>query len=115
MKSCESCKHYNNPFLAHQCDKCYRTDDAGYWEPHDHVSELIEAAERKAFQNCTEIIKKKLSDLKNKREMLAIAYNEMMADIPNCPNQFNSPEYKVIDRQCELLYEILRRIEEESK
>ena len=96
-----------------ECD--FYAQQTQHLELIEEIAELIEAAERKAFQDCTAIIKKKLSDLINKREMLANAYNEMMADIPNCPNQFNSPEYKVVDRQCELLYEILRRIEEESK
>lgn len=111
---CEGCKeHYNRSHNA--CIYCLRSADRPHWTPNNEIAELIEAAERKAFQDCTAIIKKKLSDLISKREMLTNAYNEMMADIPNCPNQFNSHEYKVVDRQCDLLYEILKRIEEEGK
>ena len=107
-------KQYEKDVIK-QMERDFYAQQTQHLEPTEEIAELIEAAERKAFQDCTAIIKKKLSDLINKREMLANAYNEMMADIPNCPNQFNSHEYKVVDRQCELLYEILRRIEEESK
>lgn len=50
MKSCEGCKYVFNHHTSKPCWTCYNKADKPNWIASKDISELIESAERKAFQ-----------------------------------------------------------------
>ena len=50
MKNCELCKHYEHRISDYPCKYCHFKNNKPYWDPTDEIAEVIEAAERKAFQ-----------------------------------------------------------------
>jgi hypothetical protein len=54
-----------------------------------------------------EEIKERLTTLIKRRDLLVEVYHETMAEIKNCPNQFENKEYQIVDKQIMLLSWIL--------
>lgn len=50
MKSCEGCKNVFDHHTSKPCRSCRYKDDRPNWTASKYIAELIEAAERKAFQ-----------------------------------------------------------------
>lgn len=47
MKHCRTCKHFAQSIVVEPCISCI---DESNWQSDDHIAELIEAAERRAFE-----------------------------------------------------------------
>ena len=56
-----------------------------------------------------EEIKKVLKESLEKREMLSNIYNKLMEEVPDCPNQYENIEYKMINQKVELLFWVLSK------